>query len=406
MEMRRCLTALSLLSCAGMASSFATPSIGAAQLISRFHQRRPSLLVLKAPDDDLGAPPQVEKQANGTAAAAAAAAAWHVAMPYSDDISRALEDTRVEVFSGLLVFVGCMVFALETIPNLTEQQDLALTVLEYATCTTWAFFYMLRWYAANFDPRHVLRPIEIFDFISFAPLLSQPFSADPSAALYSSFAVLRSFRALRLQRFVADEFSFARLLRALKLRSDQEVLNSRELRLTLRVARVVSSILTLLFVSSGLIWEFEHLANPQIPTFFDALYFGLTTLTTVGYGDITPITFAGRLTVCLSIVVGVAVVPVQLAELGDTLFMDNQPLRENDKGETATDPDAAAAGTDTSRLLAFNLECVACGERVHLGGSKFCRICGGDVSSDGGAVGVVMPTLGASASVGSKEIKA
>jgi len=39
------------------------------------------------------------------------------------------------------------------------------------------------------------------------------------------------------------------------------------------------------FISTGCIYEAEHAVNPQIPDFFTALYFGLTTLTTVGFGD-------------------------------------------------------------------------------------------------------------------------
>ena len=50
----------------------------------------------------------------------------------------------------------------------------------------------------------------------------------------------------------------------------------------LQLARVLLSIFTLLSVSSGLIYTTEHVANPEIPDYFAALYFGLTTLTTVG----------------------------------------------------------------------------------------------------------------------------
>jgi hypothetical protein len=90
----------------------------------------------------------------------------------------------------------------------------------------------------------------------------------------------------------------------------------------LDVARVISSITTLLFVASGLMYEAEKTANPQFSDFFAALYFGLTTLTTVGFGDIVPVTPAGRIVVGLSILFGIAIVPVQLAELANALMQD------------------------------------------------------------------------------------
>ena len=48
-----------------------------------------------------------------------------------------------------------------------------------------------------------------------------------------------------------------------------------------------------------------------------ALYFGLTTLTTVGFGDITPITAQGRFVVAFSILAGVAVFPYQFSRLAE-----------------------------------------------------------------------------------------
>jgi|EP00979_Chaetoceros_neogracilis_P012372 voltage-gated potassium channel Kch len=88
----------------------------------------------------------------------------------------------------------------------------------------------------------------------------------------------------------------------------------------LQLARVLLSLFTLLSVSSGLIYTTEHGVNPDIPDYFSALYFGLTTLTTVGFGDIAPVTPQGRLVVCASILAGVAVIPAQAASLLDAIL--------------------------------------------------------------------------------------
>ena len=60
----------------------------------------------------------------------------------------------------------------------------------------------------------------------------------------------------------------------------------------------------LLFMS---LWVFtiEHKVNPDIKTFFDALYFTFISLTTVGYGDITPHTDKGRLVIMIAVAGGV-----------------------------------------------------------------------------------------------------
>lgn len=57
-------------------------------------------------------------------------------------------------------------------------------------------------------------------------------------------------------------------------------------------------------------------------------YFGLTTLTTVGFGDITPITAQGRLVVAASILAGAAVFPIQLSKLAEAFMTSKQRTQE------------------------------------------------------------------------------
>ena len=81
----------------------------------------------------------------------------------------------------------------------------------------------------------------------------------------------------------------------------------------------------------GLIYAAESGSNTQITDFFDALYFGLTTLTTVGFGDITPVTPVGRLIVSASTVVGIALVPLQLTGLAETLLKETRAREAQQK---------------------------------------------------------------------------
>ena len=56
-----------------------------------------------------------------------------------------------------------------------------------------------------------------------------------------------------------------------------------------QVVRTVSSIFALLFITAGLVYIAEQDVNPKIPDYFTAFYFALTTLTTVGFGDVVPV---------------------------------------------------------------------------------------------------------------------
>jgi voltage-gated potassium channel len=133
----------------------------------------------------------------------------------------------------------------------------------------------------------------LIDFVAIFPFLFGIFDA-------SFLRVFRWFRILRLIRFIEGRTAFGNLDR-----HDSLV-----------VIRIVFTISSIIFVYSGLIYQVEHPVNPQMfGTFFDAIYFSVATMTTVGFGDITPISTMGRLLTVLMILTGIALIPWQLGDL-------------------------------------------------------------------------------------------
>ena len=64
---------------------------------------------------------------------------------------------------------------------------------------------------------------------------------------------------------------------------------------------------------SMLMYSLEYQTNPKITTMFDALYFVMTTMTSVGYGDITAITTAGRIVAIVLMVTGLVIFGIFVA---------------------------------------------------------------------------------------------
>lgn len=336
-------------------------------------------------------------------------------LPYAEQFRLAFaNNTLIEVLSAGAVVVSGACFALETLPGLSDVQNLVLIGSERVICVAFAVEFLMRWYASSLRSSFLLSPLALLDLLSFMPQLVGLIIDDP-LNMGSGLGALRLLRVLRLQRFIVDAETFNRFQLALgvppaTVRPYQ-----------LQVARVLFSVLTLLFVATGLIYEAEHTVNPMIPDYFTALYFGLTTLTTVGFGDITPITFAGRLVVCGSIVAGVAIVPVQLASLGEALLQaaaegPPQPrsavnsaaapspspspappllfsrmsiikaqgaaLAKRDRGGGGSgdigDGSGGASGSGSIGRSGGSLdgECGVCGEAAHLRLAVFCHQCG------------------------------
>lgn len=286
-------------------------------------------------------------------------------LPGAARMQRELASPRVEVGLALLVLLSCGLFALQTLPSADAGP---IRSSENAIGAVFLVEYMLRWYSQSFRPAYVFKPLAVIDLLSFLPLILDLLMADADAMSGGGLAFLRLLRVLRLQRFVRDFESFDSFTRAIGLST------GRVKPYQLQVARVVSSLFTLVFVSTGLTYEAEHKVNAAIPDYFTALYFGLTTLTTVGFGDITPITFEGRLVVCISILLGVAIIPVQLSSLAEALITRRG-------GEPAQPAEPAAPMQDAAKApplatLCARGACATCGASTHPAGAAFCFRCG------------------------------
>jgi len=92
----------------------------------------------------------------------------------------------------------------------------------------------------------------------------------------------------------------------------------------MQVAKIASTIFSSLFITAGLVYSVEHVSNPQLDNYFSAFYFALTTLTTVGFGDITPQTLPGKAVVSGAILVGIGLIPYQISTAVEAILDDGK----------------------------------------------------------------------------------
>ena len=77
------------------------------------------------------------------------------------------------------------------------------------------------------------------------------------------------------------------------------------------------------FFFAGLVYYVEAGRNPKIQSFIDALWWSFSTTTTVGYGDITPVTFEGKLIGIVSMLIGVAIFGIYTALFARAIIDDD-----------------------------------------------------------------------------------
>jgi voltage-gated potassium channel len=304
-------------------------------------------------------------------------------LPGSRAIQQFLSRPQVEIVDSALVIISTFLAAVYTLPSLPYHLAAWDVYMEDIISYLFGLEFLLRWYGiGQLSGRFLLKPLSLIDIlvVLFPLSCSQgliPISLLPSWLSSNSGLInLRLLRILRLQRVLTDMTTFTQFEVSLGL-------NASDIRpYQLQLARVVLSIFTLLSVASGLIYSAEHDVNPNIPDYFTALYFGLTTLTTVGFGDITPVTVQGRLVVCASILVGIAVLPIQSAGLVEAL-LDFQKEREGKRRIQPPSDELWNKETwieDVDSVSSLSGVCRECGTSTHRRDALYCWNCGSKLS--------------------------
>ncbi|MEV4410946.1 potassium channel family protein [Catellatospora sp. NPDC049609] len=107
-------------------------------------------------------------------------------------------------------------------------------------------------------------------------------------------------------------------------------------RLFARLGRVAVVAVAVLFVGAAMAYYAEHPTNPEFATFGDAIWWATVTLTTVGYGDIVPVTTAGRIDGTAIMFMGVALLGLLAGSLAS--FFGLQPEESGAEREPSNEP--------------------------------------------------------------------
>jgi len=191
-----------------------------------------------------------------------------------------------------LIVISLVTFSIETLPDLSPATRWWLYAIEVCTVVIFTVEYVVRLVVADQARKYA------FSFFGIVDLLSiLPFYVSTGVDLRSirAFRLLRLFRAFKLVRYSK---AIQRLHRALMISREELVLY------------FIVTIL-LVYLSAAGIYYCETDAQPdKFQSVFHSLWWAVATLTTVGYGDVYPITVGGKIFTFLMLLVGLGIVSV------------------------------------------------------------------------------------------------
>ncbi len=186
------------------------------------------------------------------------------------------------------------VIIISIIPLCFKRSNIIFYIIDFVTCIIFLVDYVFRLITADYKLRlgkssffiYPFTPFMIIDFISIIPIITL---FNNSFAL---FRLIRIFKTFRLFKSLRYSKNFDIIIRAIK--KEREILTS-----------ILLIALGYTLISSLIMFNVEP---GNFNNFFDAFYWATSALTTVGYGDIYPITQAGKIVSIVSSFFGIAII--------------------------------------------------------------------------------------------------
>ena len=199
--------------------------------------------------------------------------------------------------SNIYDFIMMVTIVISIVPLAFKETYIVFQWIDYITVSIFILDYFLRFITADYKLNksvasffvYPITPMAIIDLVSILPSITV---LNNGFKLLKLFRLLRTLKVLRTFKFLRYSKSFDIIASVFK--KQKKVLSA-----------VATMAIAYILVSALLIYNVEP---ESFDTFFDAIYWATISLTTVGYGDIYPVTTIGRIVTMISSAFGIAII--------------------------------------------------------------------------------------------------
>lgn len=240
----------------------------------------------------------------------------------------------------IAILISVAIVMLDSVESVRSKFHLLFVVLEYFFTAIFTVEYALRIYSIKRPVKYITSFFGIIDLLSILPTyLVVLIPGAQSMLIIRMFRLLRIFRVLKLTRY---HYASTYLLRSLQA--------SRH-----KIFVFLSTVLTIVVIVGALMYLVEG-PSAGFDTIPVSIYWAIVTITTVGYGDIAPMTAFGQFIASVLMIIGYAIIAVPTGII--TVEMARQQHQKNFSNTTSC-PNCSREGHDSEAAF-----CKYCGQKL------------------------------------------
>ncbi len=253
---------------------------------------------------------------------------------------------RFDTIMIIIISLSVLVVIFETVAEVKSAYWWIFFVLEWIFTIIFTLEYIFRLYSSRNPLKYATSFFGIIDLLSIIPTYLGLFLINAqNLMIVRALRLLRVFRIFKMGHFVKEGSIIVDALKASKI----------------KIYVFISFTLLISILIGSLLYLVEGRVNPGFDNIPKGIYWAIVTLTTVGYGDIAPITPLGRFCALAIMIMGYGIIAVPTgivtAEISNKVFQRSITPVEKD--------------------------CKRCAEKKHLEQSNFCHRCGEPLENEG-----------------------
>lgn len=246
-----------------------------------------------------------------------------------------------KLFDIILLFVilfSIFLVMLESVESINAQYGYILDISEWIITILFSIEYLARIITVKSPRKYIFSFYGIIDLLSTIPkYLSLFILGAHSLVVIRALRLLRVFRILKLTRFIGESANFGKALRQSRA----------------KIAVFITFVIVLCIILGSVMYLIENDKESGFTSIPRSVYWAIVTLTTVGYGDIAPITALGQFIASLIMILGYGIIAIPTGIISSEMTRADKKLIPNN-----------------------TQNCVNCSEAYHQDKAEFCHKCG------------------------------